>query len=167
MSKKEINSKSAPQALNLHAQIHYGQKGIQSVSLHPSNHDGLLWTFASSLQDLKLEHSINQWFEEYCQKKHPSIELPFDWTHIPSFTQQVLHAVAVIPFGSILTYGQVADGLGRSESARAVGGACGRNPFLLFIPCHRVLDAKFKSRGFSAGEINLKRKLLTFEEAKF
>jgi methylated-DNA-[protein]-cysteine S-methyltransferase len=166
MSKKEINSKSALQELNFHIQIQYGPKGIQSTSLHPSRH-GLVWTFATLLQDLDLEASVNQWFEVYCQKKQPSIELPFDWSQVSSFTQQVLQTVAMIPFGSILTYGQVADHLERPEAARAVGGACGRNPFLLFIPCHRVLNARFESRGYSSEGIAIKRKLLSFEEAKF
>ena len=163
MANKEINLKNALQKLHFHLQIQYSQQGIQSVSLHPSQ-QGFRWSFSMHEQDVHIENSVNQWMEAYCQKQHPSIELPFDWTVVSSFTCQALKVVASIPFGSVLTYGQVADLLDRPEAARAVGGACRRNPFLLFIPCHRVLDAKFHLRGYSAGGLSVKQKLLDFEE---
>lgn len=153
------------QELNFHLQIKYGEKGIRSVSLQPIK-KGLQWNFTFDQPNRTLETLINKWLESYCQKINPSIQPPFDWTSVPAFTQQVLQAVATIPFGSLSTYGQIAHLLGRPEAARAVGGACGRNPFLLFIPCHRVLDAKQELRGYSAGGIWVKKTLLTFEGSK-
>jgi methylated-DNA-[protein]-cysteine S-methyltransferase len=163
MSKKEINSKIALAALNFQLHIHYDSKGIQSASLHPSKKE-FQWIFYTSQPNSHLECIVNQWFEDYCHKRSSFLSLPFDWTSLPLFTQQALQVVASIPFGTVLTYGQVADRLGRPEAARAVGSACRRNPFLLLIPCHRVLDAKFELRGYSAGGIEVKRKLLTFEK---
>lgn len=165
MSEKEINLKSAYQELNFHLQITYGNKGIQSVSLEPSK-KGFNWTFTSEKKDQRLESLINDWIEAYTQKQISSVQLPLDWSLIPEFTQQVLECVAAIPFGSLATYGQIAHLLNRPEAARAVGGACGRNPFLIFIPCHRVLDAQMKLRGFSAGGVSVKKELLNFEGLK-
>lgn len=161
MSAKECNEKNV---LDICVEIQYGSKGIQSVSFHPSQH-GFHWRFLTENPNQMIEDSVNKWLREYSCKRHSSVQLLLDWTKITPFTQQVLEVVASIPFGSILTYGEVADLLGRPEAARAVGGACGRNPFLLFIPCHRVLDAKFELRGFSAGGISVKKKLLQFEDS--
>jgi len=60
-----------------------------------------------------------------------------------------------------LTYGQVAEGIKRPGAARAVGQALGKNPFLLIIPCHRVVGSKGIG-GYSLG-LNLKRRLLDVE----
>jgi methylated-DNA-[protein]-cysteine S-methyltransferase len=151
----------------LHIQIDYSEGVVQAVHLTPSSTKGIEWTFQSSSVDSKLEKCVNQWFEAYLQKKTPSIQVPLALNTLPLFTQQVLRAIAKIPFGMISTYGQIATLLGRPQAARAVGGACGRNPFLLFIPCHRVLDAKKELRGFSAGGISVKHSLLTFEGVDF
>src|SRR5215207_8251658 len=129
MSKEEIQAKNAFQELNFHVQIHYGQNGIQSVDLDPSD-KGLHWTFFSNRQDPHLEALVNTWFDAYCHKENSSIQLPLDWRYVPKFTQLVLQKVGTIPFGSHSTYGQIAQLLGRPQAARAVGGACGRNPFL-------------------------------------
>lgn len=67
-----------------------------------------------------------------------------------------------IPYGTILTYGELAANLG--SAARAVGGACGRNPLPIIIPCHRVISANGKLTGYSGGDgINTKRALLRLE----
>lgn len=161
----KIENQNAMEELNIHLQIHYNQKGIQSVDFQPSN-KGLDWSYFSNQADPKLENLVNQWLEDYGQRKNSSVRLSYDWAQLPLFTQQVLKAVENIPFGSLSTYGQIAHLLDRPQAARAVGGACGRNPFLLFIPCHRVLDAKLELRGYSAGGISVKRKLLVFEGLK-
>lgn len=154
------------QELKYRFDVQYNRNGIQSVSLHPSN-KGVQWTFSTVERNQNIEESVNQWFEEYCMRQEPSIKLPFDWTNLSSFTQEALQAVNSIPFGSLLSYGQVGDLLGRPEAARAVGGACRRNPFILLVPCHRVLDAKFRLRGYSVGGFSIKSDLLRFEGLKF
>ena len=55
------------------------------------------------------------------------------------FQRRVRAAIAAIPFGRVLTYGEVAARL--RSGPRAVGGACGANPFPLVVPCHRVVSA--------------------------
>lgn len=82
------------------------------------------------------------------------------------FVQRVCEAVRDIPVGTTVTYADLANTLGRPTGARAVGGALGRNPIPLIIPCHRVHAAAGKPGGFSAygGRIT-KAKLLAIEGA--
>ncbi|HII06013.1 MAG TPA: MGMT family protein [Methanotrichaceae archaeon] len=84
-----------------------------------------------------------------------------DLSGLTEFQKEVLRFVASIPPGETLTYGQVAERLGRPKAARAVGQALGANPFPLIIPCHRVVGSKGLG-GYSSG-INLKRRLLDIE----
>lgn len=66
--------------------------------------------------------------------------------------------------GRKLTYGQLADKIGKPNAARAVGGAMARNPIPLIIPCHRVLCSDGSLGGFSApGGIAVKRRMLEHE----
>lgn len=53
--------------------------------------------------------------------------------------------------GHVVSYGELARGIGRPRAARAIGQACGANPIPLFIPCHRVLAASGCIGGFSGG----------------
>lgn len=155
--------------LNFHLHIHYHQKGIHTVSLLPSL-KGFQWTFFSNHADQKTEVTVSKWLENYLQgKEFCEISFPFsfDWSGKSEFTQLVLQAVAKVPFGSFTTYGQIARLIGRPQAARGVGRACGQNPFLLFIPCHRILDSNHNLRGYSAGGISVKKELIDFEGAVF
>tara|TARA_B100001996_G_scaffold309146_1_gene250754 strand:+ start:185 stop:454 length:270 start_codon:yes stop_codon:yes gene_type:complete len=69
-----------------------------------------------------------------------------------------------IPKGSVKTYKQVAIGINRPKSARAVGNACSKNPYAPAVPCHRVIKSDGSIGGFSApgGQI-AKKKLLKKE----
>ena len=68
--------------------------------------------------------------------------------------------------GRTRTYGELAQDLGKPGAARAVGQALGANPFVLVVPCHRVLAAGGKLNGFSAhGGIRTKQRLLEIEGA--
>lgn len=69
-------------------------------------------------------------------------DTPFDLPLAPHgtpFQQRVWAAISAIPRGEVLTYGAMARSLG--SAARAVGQACGANPYPLVVPCHRVVSA--------------------------
>ena len=66
------------------------------------------------------------------------------------FRKAVLDIVCEIPFGQILTYGEIAKRL-KINSAQAVGGAVGWNPICLIVPCHRVMGANGKLTGYGGG----------------
>ena len=73
-----------------------------------------------------------------------------------------------IPRGKIKTYKQVAKGINRPKSARAVANACGKNPYAPRIPCHRVIRADGTLGGYSGnGGIKAKIKLLKAEKSAF
>lgn len=79
------------------------------------------------------------------------------------FTAEVLAVLATIPRGSVTSYGGLAKAMGRDRgSARAIGGAVGRNPLPILWPCHRVLASDGGIGGFSGG-LPRKRWLLRFE----
>ena len=78
-----------------------------------------------------------------------------------SFTGRVMEAMAAIPYGETRSYGDLAREV--DTSAVAVGGACGRNPIPILVPCHRVVGADSLG-GFSAeGGVAAKERLLAHE----
>jgi len=82
--------------------------------------------------------------------------------HGSPFQQQVWSALLQIPYGTTLTYGQLAQRLGQPAAARAVGQANGRNPISIVIPCHRLIGAGGSLVGYGGG-LERKRWLLDLE----
>ena len=82
--------------------------------------------------------------------------------HGTTFQQRVWQAIAEIPWGHVVTYGQLAAQLG--SSPRAVGGALGRNPIPIIIPCHRVIGTNGGLGGYSGWDgVETKQALLKRE----
>src|SRR4051794_10256820 len=88
----------------------------------------------------------------------------------PAWDRDVLGQVARIPFGSMASYGDIARRVGAPRAARAVGGAVGRNPIGLLIPCHRVIAADGTIGGYGGDawgsredRLEIKRALLRRE----
>lgn len=84
--------------------------------------------------------------------------------------QRVLEAVRRIPYGRVSSYGRIATIIGARGAARAVGGAVGRNPLGLVIPCHRVIAGDGSLGGYGGSWssdqselLDLKRSLLALE----
>ncbi len=76
--------------------------------------------------------------------------------------QRVWAALLDIPFGDIISYGELARRV--ASAPRAVGTACGRNPIAILVPCHRVIAGDGRLTGYSAGTgIETKRQLLALE----
>ncbi|MEH6796816.1 MAG: methylated-DNA--[protein]-cysteine S-methyltransferase [Rhodococcus sp. (in: high G+C Gram-positive bacteria)] len=83
---------------------------------------------------------------------------------VSEFDASVYTVCSEIPRGATLTYGDVARRLGYPGAAQAVGGALGRNPVPIIVPCHRVLGAGREVGGFSApGGANTKQRILGIE----
>ncbi len=64
---------------------------------------------------------------------------PVDLDDRPAWDRRVLGAVRAIEWGDTASYGEIARRIGAPRAARAVGGALGRNPISLLVPCHRVI----------------------------
>ena len=82
------------------------------------------------------------------------------------FQIQVWKYLKKIPKGKVRSYKQVAIGINRPKSTRAVANACGMNPYAPIIPCHRVIKSNGSIGGYSGkGGIKTKIKLLKQEKA--
>jgi O-6-methylguanine DNA methyltransferase len=79
-----------------------------------------------------------------------------------TFQRRVWKALQAVPFGALETYGSLAAAAGAPAASRAVGGAVGRNPIPVILPCHRVVGSSGRLTGFSSG-LDLKVLLLEHE----
>lgn len=97
-------------------------------------------------------------------KGHP-IDPPWEWLAWQNLTAlqiQTLKQTAQIPYGTVCTYGELAQKIGRPKAARFVGSCMARNPFPIIIPCHRVIRSDGRIGCFGGGP-ELKQKLLALE----
>ncbi len=100
---------------------------------------------------------------EYFQGRRQVFDLPLQ-VDGSEFQRRVCEAMSAIPYGETRSYGEIAARLGCP--AQAVGGACGKNPIPIIIPCHRVLGSGGRMVGFSgAGGVETKVQLLRLEGA--
>ena len=77
--------------------------------------------------------------------------VPVDLRGVTPFTAKVLRETQTIPYGTLVSYGELARRLGASRAARAVGGGLGRNPIPVIIPCHRVVGHGGHIGGYTGG----------------
>lgn len=90
--------------------------------------------------------------------------LPLDLSSATGFRRRVLEVVATIPYGTVMTYGEVARQVGNPNGARAVGGAMASNLLPVIIPCHRVVGSSGALTGYTApGGMASKKWLLAME----
>jgi len=117
--------------------------------------------------DIAVFANTKKWLDKYFAGEKPAIsELQLAPVGT-SFRQQVWDILCKIPYGSTITYGEIAkqiaaDSNKKSMSGQAVGGAVGHNPISIIIPCHRVVGASGSLTGY-AGGIQAKIKLLELE----
>jgi len=91
-------------------------------------------------------------------------DLPLDLSAGSSFQQAVWQALLAIERGSTTSYGALSSRIGRPSAVRAVGGAIGRNPLSIIVPCHRVIGSTGALTGY-AGGLDRKTALLQLEGA--
>jgi methylated-DNA-[protein]-cysteine S-methyltransferase len=84
--------------------------------------------------------------------------------HGTEFQRRVWTALRAIPYGTTISYGDLARRVGNANGSRAVGLANGRNPIALIVPCHRVIGTNGKLTGYGGG-LPRKAALLDFEFA--
>jgi methylated-DNA-[protein]-cysteine S-methyltransferase len=109
-----------------------------------------------------LAHALGA-LREYFASERRSFDLPLDLNHATSFQRRIYKRLLEIPYGHVVTYGEVAVDLGLgSGAARAVGQAVGANPVVIVIPCHRVVGAEGRLSGFGGG-LKRKARLLRLE----
>ncbi|WP_199099541.1 methylated-DNA--[protein]-cysteine S-methyltransferase [Dyella sp. ASV21] len=103
-----------------------------------------------------------QQLEEYFAGTRQHFALPLRPLGTP-FQLEVWHELARIPYGSTISYGELARRIGQPQAMRAVGAANGRNPLPIVLPCHRVIGSNGSLTGFGGG-LPTKRYLLALED---
>ena len=128
--------------------------------------------FADSLdsdyeeKDLPVFEQTDRWLDIYFNGRDPGFTPPLVMK-TTEFRKAVWEIMLTIPFGRIMTYGEIAYRIAKAKgveriSAQAVGGAVGHNSISLIIPCHRVVGTDGSLTGY-AGGIEKKKKLLEAE----
>ena len=114
------------------------------------------------------EHPVlqqtGQQLAEYFAGQRSQFDLPLDLRCGTDFQQSVWQALLVIPHGKVTSYGEVSRRIGHPAAVRAVGGAIGRNPVSIIVPCHRVTGSSGALTGY-AGGLERKTALLRLEGA--
>lgn len=97
--------------------------------------------------------------------RRKGFDLPIDLRGVPDWDRRVLEATRSVPYGEVTSYGRLAAMIGMPRAARAVGGALGRNPVWILVPCHRVVagDGSLGGYGGGLGALDVKRALLASE----
>lgn len=104
------------------------------------------WGWPADSRETPLLLLARDQLAEYFAGCRTRFDLPLDPLGTP-FQRRVWQALTLIPFGQTRSYGELAAELGTAP--RALGGACGRNPIPVMIPCHRVLAANRGLGGYS------------------
>lgn len=100
---------------------------------------------------------------EYFAGERTGFDLPLTMRGTP-FQRIVWTALRDIPYGETMSYGELAQRIGRPTAARAVGLANGKNPISIIVPCHRVIGSTGSLIGYGGG-LDRKRWLLAHESA--
>jgi methylated-DNA-[protein]-cysteine S-methyltransferase len=98
---------------------------------------------------------------EYFDGARRDFDLPLVM-HGTDFQRTVWRALCTVPYGETVSYGQLADRIGRPTASRAVGLANGKNPISIIVPCHRVVGSTGDLTGYGGG-LDRKRQLLALE----
>ena len=111
--------------------------------------------------DKDLVQKVKLFLHCYFSGSHTQMHLPL-FLRGSVFQQKVWHCLSKIPYGKTKSYSDIAQMLSSPHGARAVGSACAQNPFLILVPCHRVV-AKKGLGGFALG-LSAKQFLLRHEQ---
>jgi len=132
--------------------------GVHEISLPGDDQPEITATNA----DRAVARQLDDWF---AGRRH-AFDLPLDLSEVDGFRRTVLETLAEeVPWGEVVSYGELAVLSGRPRAARAVGSAMRNNPIPFVIPCHRVVAAGNRIGGYGGGRnaVALKRALLARE----
>lgn len=145
-------------------------KGVCRVCLPEEPlEDRYLWFdkhFSSLPADLPsgiVDRAIDQ-LEQYLRRQRQAFDVPLDLRGT-EFQLRVWQELQTVPYGSTISYGELARKVGRPGGARAIGNAMASNPVPIIVPCHRVIGHDLSLVGFGGG-LSLKEQLLELEQAR-
>ncbi len=144
--------------------VRANEKGLTDITLLNNELENIISEPSPSAILEEAESQIKGYFAGTIKQ----FDLPLDCSGLTAFQLEALKVTSQIPFGEVITYGELARRAGSPQGARAAGGAMAHNPFMLVVPCHRVVASDGSLHGYSAeGEIRTKQRLLEFEGLKF
>jgi methylated-DNA-[protein]-cysteine S-methyltransferase len=114
-------------------------------------------------RDDKALHLARQQLDAYFEGDLQNFDLPLSMAGTP-FQKQVWRGLQAIPYGTTISYAELASRIGRPGASRAVGAANGRNPIGIIVPCHRVIGANGTLTGYGGG-LDRKEWLISHEAA--
>ena len=88
---------------------------------------------------------------EFFAGARSQFDVPLDLSSGTAFQQSVWTALLDIPMGATTSYGAISQSVGKPRAVRAVGGAVGRNPISIIVPCHRVVGSDGALTGYAGG----------------
>ncbi len=122
---------------------------------------------ANSLGSSRILQDAAKQIDSYLKGSQPKFNLPLKVSGTP-FQLAVWKAIAKVPFGKTVSYGEIAKAIGKPLASRAVGAAVGANPTPLLVGCHRVLGSNGSLTGYSGGQgIKTKKLLLDHEGIEY
>mgnify|MGYP001161173934 FL=1 len=133
--------------------------GVFRVHL-PNDPQDSEWETPLAEQSTLLKQAMTE-LEQYFKGKRQVFDIVLD-LHLSPFYQKILMEVSKIPFGTTVSYRDVAVKAGNPKAVRAAGTANAKNPVPIFIPCHRVLSSDGTLGGYGGG-LDLKKRLLLHE----
>jgi len=151
--------------------IHYYRSpiGLLKISAEEECITGLSLEAQEGLQEIVSETPPTALLQEACTQlteyfagERTSFSLPIAYPHGTPFQHSVWNALRDIPYGETRSYEDIAVAIGNPKAVRAIGQANTRNPILLLVPCHRVINKNGTIGGFGCG-VEVKKKLLQLE----
>ena len=138
-------------------------RGVRWLELSDTPFEALEGTLrARIVPDDSSNEAVLDQLHEYFRGERRRFDLELDLRGTP-FQMDVWSALGEIPYSESRSYGQIAQKIGRSNAARAVGQAAGANPVPIIVPCHRMIGKSGQLVGFGGG-LPLKEKLLMLEQ---
>jgi methylated-DNA-[protein]-cysteine S-methyltransferase len=145
------------------------KRGLVRLAFPEEDVDSVLEGLARKLSPRIVEapapaETVRRELEEYFAGGRREFGLALDWSLVEGFRRRVLRVTARIPYGGVLSYGEVAADAGSPRGFRAAGSALGANPIPIVIPCHRVILSGGDPGNYGGGP-ERKRWLLELEGA--
>ena len=123
--------------------------------------EGLARTLGTRvLRSPKPVDPVRRQLDEYFERRRETFDLDVDLRLAAGFSRRVLDELALVPYGEVTTYGELARRVEHPRAARAVGTVMNRNPIPIVLPCHRVVGANGSLTGYGGG-LDRKEKRLT------
>jgi methylated-DNA-[protein]-cysteine S-methyltransferase len=145
-----------------------GGDGLRVLSFIDGREDKFIapqaaWREVAPEDDVMLREAVRQ-LHAYWARELRDFDLPLRPQGTP-FQLTVWKQLCAIPYGTTISYGELARRVGNPQGSRAVGLANGSNPIAIVIPCHRVIGSNGKLTGYGGG-LPIKEKLLELEQQR-